>query len=163
MNLRACARAFIAISFFLAGLAETLGATGLVIMFSPDARWGPRTQTLALGGLLQMAAAVLLASGRKTRWALGFLLGYVLLGTVFGNLPHILDSDAGGSALAGLVANLAAIGGLLYWLQFEGTPGWRAFPLTDLTGEGLDPRGSLLHARCADNRPTSGTRQGSSG
>jgi hypothetical protein len=35
MNLRMWVRVFIAISFSISGLAETLSATGLVVQFSP--------------------------------------------------------------------------------------------------------------------------------
>ena len=134
MNLRSWARILIAISFFLSGLAETLSATGLVIEFSPDAGWGLGAHTLALGGGLQMAGAALLASGRQTRWALGILLCYVSLGSVFGNLPQIFSPDVGGSAVARLLSNMAVIGGLLYWLHGELTPKKNALSAGSLAG-----------------------------
>ena len=86
MNLRTTARLLITSAYFLSGLAETLSATGLVIELSPAVGWGLGANTLPLGGALQMAGAALLASGRKTRCALGILLGYVFLGSVVGNL-----------------------------------------------------------------------------
>lgn len=122
-NLRALGRVLIAIAFFLLGLAETLNATGLVIETSPVAHGGSRT--LVLGGPLQMAAAVLLASGRKTRWALGILLCYAFLASVFANLPQILNSDVAGNATVGLIVNIAAICGLLQWLYVEWRPPFR--------------------------------------
>jgi hypothetical protein len=68
VNLRTWGRILIATSFFPSGLAETPGVMGLVVEFSPDARWRPGDHTLALGGPLRMAAAALPASGEKTRW-----------------------------------------------------------------------------------------------
>ena len=70
-----------------------------------------------------MAGAALLLSGRKTCWALGILICYVSLGSVFGNLPQIFDPHVGGSAIAGLLSNMAVIGGLLYWLHGERATG----------------------------------------
>ncbi len=124
-NLRPLGRVLIAIAFFLLGLAETLNATGLVIETSPDAQGGAGSRTLVLGGPLQMAAAVLLASGRKTRWALGILLCYAFLASVFANLPQILNSDVAGNATVGLIVNIAAIGILLQWLHVEWRPPFR--------------------------------------
>ncbi len=120
MNLRTWARVLIAVSFLISGLVETLGATGLVVELSPDGRWGSGIHTLAISGPLQIAGAALLASGRKTRWALIILGGYVLLASLFGNLPLILNPKVGGSAIVGLLSNLAVLGGILYWLQSEG-------------------------------------------
>lgn len=107
----------ISIAFFLMGLAETLSSTGLVIQISPDARWGPGVRTLALGGLLQMAASILLASGRKTRWALCVLLCYAGLGIIVLDLPPSITHDAGITSMAAIVCKLAAIGGLAYCLR----------------------------------------------
>lgn len=134
VHLRTWARILIAISFFLSGLAETLSATGLVVELSPDASWGPGAYTVALGGPLQMAAAALLASGRKTRWALGILLCYVALASVFANLPRVFHPDAGESAIPTLLGNLAVIGGLLYWLHGERTPARGELPAQVVTG-----------------------------
>jgi len=139
VKLRTWARVIIASTCFLSGLVETLSATGLVIEVSPDARWGAGVQTLALGGPLQMAAAALLASGRKTRWALVILLCYFSLGSVFSNLPRIPDPDVGGSAIAGLLINGAVIGGLLYWLNGERTRGRSVLSLTGNTLHGGRP------------------------
>ncbi len=160
MNLRSWARTLIAISFFLSGLAETLSATGLVIEVSPDARWGPGVHTLAIGGPLQMAAATLLASGRKTRWALSILLCYVSLGNVFGNLPQIFKPGVGGSAIAGLLGNMAVIGGLLYWLHGERTPGRSALAAKGLAGNSPYTGQPLAYARGSEIQPPSGDRQG---
>jgi uncharacterized membrane protein YphA (DoxX/SURF4 family) len=123
MNLRTWARILIAISFLISGLVETLGATGLVVELSPDGRWGSGIHTLAVSGPLQLAGAALLASGRKTRWALIILGGYVFLVSVFGNLPLIFNPKLGGSAISGLLSNLAVLGGILYWLHSERVPG----------------------------------------
>lgn len=119
MNLRTAARVLIAGSFLVSGLVETLGATGLVIELSPDGRWGSGIHTLAVSGPMQIAGAVLLASGRKTRLALIILGSYVLLACLFGNLPLVLTSSTGGSALAGLLGNLAVMGGIMHWFQSE--------------------------------------------
>jgi uncharacterized membrane protein YphA (DoxX/SURF4 family) len=132
MNLRTCARILIAISFFLSGLAEALSATGLVVEISPNAHWGHGAHSLAIGGALQMAGAALLLSGRKTRWALGILVCYVALGSVFGNLPQVFNPHIGASAIAGLLSNMAVIGGLLYWLHGE-----RAASSKAIAAEGL--------------------------
>ena len=113
MNLRTWARALIAVSFSISGLVETLSATGLVVELSPDGLWGPGVHTLAISGPLQVAGAVLLASDRKTRWALSILGCYVFLASVFGNLPLILNPDVGKSAIAGLLGNLVLMGGIL--------------------------------------------------
>ena len=122
MNLRTWARVLIAVSFSISGLVETLSATGLVVELSPDRSWGPGVHTLAVSGPLQLVGAVLLASGRKTRWALSILGCYVLLVSVFGNLPLIFHPDVGGSAITGLLSNLAVLGGILYWLHSERIP-----------------------------------------
>ena len=160
VNLRTWARILIAISFFLSGLAETLSATGLVIELSPDACWGPGAHTLALGGPWQMAGAALLASDRKTRWALGILGCYVLLVSVLGNLPLIFNPDVGGSAIAGLLSNLAVIGGLLYWLHGERTPRRSALPAEGLTRNSLYTAQPLAYACGSETQPPSGHRQG---
>ncbi len=122
MNVRTWARVLIAVLFSIAGLAETLSATGLVVELSPDGRWGPGVHTLAVSGPLQMVGAVLLLFGRKTRWTLSILGGYVCLVTVFGNLPLIFNPDVGGSAIVGLLSNVAVVGGILYWLRSERMP-----------------------------------------
>jgi uncharacterized membrane protein YphA (DoxX/SURF4 family) len=79
MNLRTWARVLIVVSFSISGLVETLSATGLVVELSPDGRWGRGVHTLAVSGPLQMVGAALIASGRKTRWALSILGCYVFL------------------------------------------------------------------------------------
>lgn len=122
MNLRTWARVLIAVSFSISGLLETLSATGLVVELSPDGRWGPGVHTLPVSGPLQMVGAALIASGRKTRWVLSLLGCYVFLVSVFGNLPLIFNPDVGGSAIAGLLSNLAVMGGILYWLHSERIP-----------------------------------------
>jgi hypothetical protein len=122
MNLRTWARVFIAVSFSISGLVETLSATGLVVELSPDGRWQPGVHTLSVSGPLQLFGAVLLASGRKTRWALRILGCYVLV-SVCGNLPLIYSSDVGARSIAVLLSNLALMGGVLYWLHSERTPG----------------------------------------
>ena len=119
MNLRTWARISVALLFSLSGLVETLSATGLVVELSPDGRWGPGAHTLAVSGPLQMVGAALIASGRKTRWALSILGCYVFLVSVFGNLPLIFNPDVGGSAIAGLLINWTILGGVLYWLRGE--------------------------------------------
>lgn len=119
MNRRTWVRVLIAIAFAFTGLVETLSATGLVMQLSPDGRWGPGIHTLAVGGPLQLIGAALLAFGRKTRWVLGILGCYVLLASVFGNLPLIFNTEVGGSAIAGLLSNLAVIGGVVYWFHSE--------------------------------------------
>ena len=123
MTLRTSARVLIAVSFLVSGLVETLGATGLVVELSPDGRWGSGIHTLAVSGPMQIAGAVLLASGRKTRLALIILGSYVLLACLFGNLPLVFSSYSGGSALAGLLSNLAVMGGIMYWFQSERSQG----------------------------------------
>ena len=129
MNPRTWARVLVAALFSVSGLVDTLGAAGLVVELSPDGRWGPGVHTLAVSGPLQMVGAALLASGRKTRWALRILGCYILLVTVFGNLPLIFDPDVGRSAIAGLLSNLAVMGGIWYWLRGDHIPsGHRAKP-----------------------------------
>lgn len=125
MSLRTWVRLFIAVCICVTGLAETLSATGLVVRLSPDGRWGPGVHTLALSGPLQLAGAALLVSGRKTRWALSMLGGYVFLVGVFGNLPRIFNPDAGGNAVAGLLINLAVLAGIWYWFRTGRIPGVR--------------------------------------
>ena len=159
VNLRTWARILIAISFFLSGLAETLSATGLVIELSPHVRWGLGAHTLALGGGLQMAGAALLASGQKTRWALGILLCYVSLGSVFGNLPQIFSPDAGGSAIARLLSNMAVIGGLLYWLHGERIPAKKALPAESMAGNNPHTGRPLGYASGSKTQPWSGDSQ----
>jgi hypothetical protein len=135
MNLRAWARVFIAVLFSISGLVETLSATGLVVELSPDGRWGPGVHTLAVSGPLQMVGAALLVSGRKTRGVLSILGCYVLLVSIFGNLPLIFNPDVGGSAIAGLIINLAVMAGILYWFHSERIPSAHrakpAFPMTN--------------------------------
>ena len=123
MSLRTWSRVLLAVAFTVSGLAETLGATGLVVELSPDGLWGSGVHTLAVSGPLQLMGAVLLATGRKTRWTLSILGGYLLLVSVFGNLPLIFHRDVGGSAITGLLINLAILGGLLYGFHSERTPG----------------------------------------
>ena len=119
MNLRTWARVLIAASFSISGLVDTLSATGLVVELSPDGRWGPAVHTLAVSGPLQLAGAALVAFGRQTRWVLSILGCYVLLVSVLGNLPLLSNPDVGGSAFAGLLGNLAIMGGILYWFLSE--------------------------------------------
>jgi O-antigen/teichoic acid export membrane protein len=69
-----------------------------------------------------MVGAALLALGHKTRWVASILGCYVFLVSVFGNLPLIFDPGLGGSAIAGLLINLAVLGGVLYWLHGERLP-----------------------------------------
>jgi uncharacterized membrane protein YphA (DoxX/SURF4 family) len=123
MNLRTWARIFIAVSFCISGLVETLGATGLVVELSPDGRWSSGIHTLAVSGPLQLVGAAVIASGRKTRWALIILGCYVFLAGVFGNLPLIFNPNIGGSALTGLLSNLALMGGILFWFYSDRMPG----------------------------------------
>ncbi len=128
VDLRLWARFLIASSFLFSGLAETLSATGVVLELSPAAQLSLGFHTLAIGGPLQMAGATLLASGRKTRWALGILIAYVFLGSVFAILPRIIHPDASGSAMAGMITNMAVMGGLLYWLESERLPSTSGYP-----------------------------------
>lgn len=122
MNLRTWVRVLIAGAISISGLVETLSATGLVVELSPDGRWGSGVHTLAVSGPLQLMGAALLASGRKTRWALRILGCYVFLTSVFGNLPLIFNPNVGGSAITGLLGNLVVMGGILYWLRSERMP-----------------------------------------
>jgi uncharacterized membrane protein YphA (DoxX/SURF4 family) len=122
MNLRTCARVLLAVAFSISGLVETLCATGLVVELSPDGGWGTGVHTVAVSGPLQMAGAALLAFGHKTRWVVGILGCYVLLAAVFGNLPLLFNPQVGGSAVAGLLINLAFMGVALYWLHSERLP-----------------------------------------
>lgn len=119
MKLRTWARILIALSFSLSGLVETLSATGLVVEWSPTGHWDSGVHVLAIGGPLQLAGAVLLLSGRKTRWALGILGCYVVLASIFEALPFLFKPELGGFAFAGLLSNLAVIGGILYWFDRE--------------------------------------------
>ena len=122
MNLRTWARVLIAVAFSISGLVETLSATGLVVELSPDGRWGPGVHTLAVSGPLQMVGAALLAFGHKTGWVARILGCYVFLASVFGNLPLVFDPNVGGSAMAGLLINLAVMGVALYWLTASRLP-----------------------------------------
>jgi hypothetical protein len=74
---------------------------------------------------VQLVGAALLVSGRKTRWALSILGGYVCLVGVFGNLPRIFNPDAGGNAIVGLLVDLAVMAGIWYWFRTERMPGVR--------------------------------------
>ena len=141
MNLRTWARVFIAVSFSIAGLVETLSATGLVVQLSPDGRWGPGVHTLAFSGPLQMVGAVLLAFGHKPRWVVSTLGCYVFLVSVFGDLPLIFDPRVGGSATAGLLVNLAILSGVLYWLHGDRISGaHKARPALPVTNPALAHR-----------------------
>jgi hypothetical protein len=122
MKLRTWARVLIAVSFSISGMLETLSATGLVVQLSPDGRWGPAVHTLPFSGRLQMVGAALLAFGHQTRRVVSILGCYVFLTSVLGNLPLVFDPHVGGSAIAGLLINLAVIGGVLYWLRTERLP-----------------------------------------
>jgi uncharacterized membrane protein YphA (DoxX/SURF4 family) len=153
MNLRTWARILIAISFFLSGLAETLSATGLVAEVSPDRLWGPGTYTLAVGGPLQMAVAALLASGRKTRWALGVLVCYVCLGGALWHLPRIFNPEVGETAIGGLLSSMALLGGILYGLQGERTSSRRDSPAKDLARDGPYQGQPVRHSHGSEDRP----------
>ncbi len=163
MNLRTWARILVAISFFLSGLAETLSATGLVIEISPDASWGPGAHALVIGGPLQMAGAALLLSGRKTRWALGILVCYVSLGSVFGNLPQVFNPHVGASAIAGLLSNMAVIGGLLYWLHGERAPSTNALAAEGFTRNSVYTGQPLTYACGPEPRPLGSDRREADG
>ena len=155
MNLRTWARVLIAVPFCVSGLVETLGATGLVVELSPDRSWGPGVHTLAVSGPLQLIGAVLLASGRKTRWALSILGCYVFLVIVLGNLPLIFNPDVGGSAITGLLSNLAILGGILYWLHSERTPSvQRAKPALPMANPASASPVRLLVCRDSSNPQT---------
>ena len=119
MNTRTWTRVLIAVLCAFSGLVDTLSATGLIVELSPDGLWGPGVHTLAVSGPLQIAGAALLVFGRKTRWALCILGVYVFLVSVLGNLPLIFRPGVSGSAIAGLLGNLAVMGGILYWLHSE--------------------------------------------
>jgi len=138
-----------AVSFSILGLVETLSATGLVVELSPDGRWGSGVHTLAVSGPLQMVGAALLASGRKTRWVLKILGCYVFLVGVFGNLPLIFNPDVGGSAIVGLLGNLAVMGGIWYWLHSERIP----------NAHRVDPAPALPIMQRTPNRPGYGLLQ----
>ena len=127
--MRTMMRVLVSVAFSISGLVETLSATGLVVELSSDGRWGPGLHTLAVSGPLQMVGAALLAFGRQTRWVLSILGCYVFLAGVFGNLPLIFNPEVGGSAITGLLIDLAVLGGVLYWLHSERVPsGHRARP-----------------------------------
>ena len=115
MNLRTWTRYLLAVSFTVSGLIETLGATGVVFELSPDGLWGSGTHTLAVGGPLQLVGAAVLLSGRQTRLTLRLLGCYLVLASLFGNLPHVINSNLDVSALAGLLANLAVLSGIFFW------------------------------------------------
>ena len=117
MNLRTSVRYLIAAAFLIAGLAETLSVTGLVVQLSPHGRWATGFYTVALSGPLQLIGAALIAAGWKARWALYVLGIYISLACVFGNLPLIFNPQVGAGAIVGLLGNLAVIGGILYWLR----------------------------------------------
>lgn len=123
MSSRTWARLLIAVSLSISGLVETLGATGLVMELSPDGGLGAGIHTLAVSGPLQFVGAIVVASGRKTRWALIILMCYTLLVSAFGDLPLIFNPEVSGSALISLLANVAVMGGILYWFQSERVPG----------------------------------------
>ncbi len=118
MNLQTGVRVLIAISVFMSGVVETLGATGLVMEMSPAHRWGPGVHTLAVSGPLLMVGAALLAFGQKTRWVLSILGCYVFLVSVLGDLPLAL-SPAGTSAIIELLINLTVLTGIAYWLHCD--------------------------------------------
>lgn len=122
MQLRTCTRLVIAVFFVFSGFVETVGGTGLVLEFSPDGRWGSGSHSLGVGGPLQLVGAAVLVSGRRTCWALTILGCYILLVSVFGDLPLLFNPEVGGSALASLLANVAVTGGILYWFQSERVP-----------------------------------------
>lgn len=137
MNLRTWARVLIAVSFSISGLVETIGATGLVVELAPGGHWVSGIHTLAVSGPLQIVGAAVLASGRKTRWALIILGCYVFLVGVFGNLPQVFNPSVGGNALTGLLSNLAVMGGIMYWFHTEGMPNAsRAEPVVPMTDAG---------------------------
>lgn len=141
MNSRTWALVIIGVSVSISGLVETLSATGLVVELSPDGRWGAGIHTLAVSGPLQILGAALLASGRKRRWALSILGSYAFLAGVLGNLPLIFSPDVGGSAIAGLLGNLAVMGGILYWLHGERILSvYRARPALPMTNPALARR-----------------------
>ncbi len=123
MNLRTWTRYLLAVSFTVSGLIETLGATGVVFELSPDGLWGSGTHTLAVGGPLQLVGAAVLLSGRQTRLTLRLLGCYLVLASLFGNLPHVINSNLDVSALAGLLANLAVLSGIFFCLCGRRTPG----------------------------------------
>lgn len=122
MNLRTGTRILIAVSFLILGLIETLGAPGLLVELPPEDRWGSGIHTLTVSGPLQLARAAVLASGRKTCWALIILGTYVVLAGLFGNLPLIFNPAGGGNALTGLLGNLALLGGIVCCLCGERLP-----------------------------------------
>lgn len=111
-----------AAAFSISGMLETLSGTGLVAELSPDGGWGPGIHTLPVSGPLQMLGAALLTFGHKTGWVASILGCYVFLTSVFGNLPLVFDPNVGGSAVAGLLVNLAVMGAVLYWLHGERLP-----------------------------------------
>jgi len=111
-----------------------------------------------------MAGAALLLSGRKTPWALGILVCYVAFGSVFGNLPQAFNPDVGASAIAGLLSNLAVIGGLLYWLHAERAASSNALVSDGLTKNGEYAGQPLVYAGDPTPKPLrDDDRQGSAG
>jgi hypothetical protein len=122
MKRQTWARVLIAAAFFISGSLETVSATGLVVELSRDGRWGPGIHTLAVSGPLQMLGAVLIVSGRKPNWVMSILGGYLLLAGVFGNLPLIFNPNVSRNAVAGLIGDVAVLGGIAYWLQGERIP-----------------------------------------
>jgi uncharacterized membrane protein len=119
MDLPAGARILLAASFAVFGLVETLNATGLSVLLSPDGRWASGVHTLAVSGPLQMVGAAFLAAGRKTRWTLRILGCYLVLVGVFGNVPLVFDPALRASAIAGLLANLVLLSGIVFYLRQE--------------------------------------------
>ena len=93
---------------------------GDMIELLPGAQASLGMQSLAVGGPLRIAGGAWLASGRKTRRVLALLVGYLVLVSLFGNLPGLIHPDPSGKALAGMITNMAVIGGLLHWMQSEG-------------------------------------------
>jgi len=71
---------------------------------------------------------------------LGILGCDVFAVCVLVNLPLSFNPDVGGSAIAGLVGNLAVMGGILYLLRREGTPSAPgAKPAPAITNSALGP------------------------
>jgi hypothetical protein len=59
----------------------------------------------------------MLAFGRRTRAVLNILGCYVFLTLVLGNLPLIFKPQVGVYAIAGVIGNLAVLGGILFWFH----------------------------------------------
>jgi len=66
-----------------------------------------------------MAGAASAIVCRKTPWALGILVCYVALGSVFWQPAQSSIPMLAPVRLPALLSNLAVIGGLLYWLHAE--------------------------------------------